>query len=189
MIRSIFIRFTKMLVSSVVMSSIACVLCDSGVLAYGTWQGNAILSALPIIYIIWNFKSLSSCYFELSGDKTYYVINLIATAGFVLTSICSFLWLPRVSYSWLFLVTGLGSFLNFVVHSNTAILSFHVILTVSVFLAPIGLGWVKLAVQEEEELLKRAPGILEVNPLEQKKKTSEVQTDEIKKTKEKNSVS
>ena len=189
MIRNIFTRFAKMLVGSVIMSSVACTLCVCGVLMYDTWQRNAVLTALPIIYIIWNFKSLSSCYFELRDDKKYYVINLIATAAFSLTSICSFLLLPRVSYSWLFLVTGLGSFLNFVVRAKVAILSFHAILTISIFLAPIGLGWIKMKEREEEELLERAPGILEVNPLEQKRDSTEVQTNEIQKTKEKDSLS
>ena len=189
MIRNIFTRFAKMLVGSVVMSSVACALCVCGVLMYDTWQRNAVLTALPIIYIIWNFKSLSSCYFEMHGDKKYYVINLIATAAFSLTSIFSFLFLPRTSYSWLFLVTGLGSFLNFVVRAQIAILSFHAIMNISIFLAPIGLGWVKIKAMERRELREMAPGILEVNPLEQKRKSTEVQTNEIQKTKEKDSLS
>lgn len=178
-----------MLVGSVVMSSVVCILCVCGVLTYDTWQRNAVLTALPIIYIIWNFKSLSSCYFKMRGDKKYYVINLIATVAFSLTSICSFLLLPRVSYSWIFLVTGLGSFLNFVVRARIAILSFHAIMITSIFLAPIGLSWVKMAIKEEKELRERAPGILEVNPLEQKRDSTEVQTNEIQKTKEKDSMS
>ncbi len=177
--KNICIRFVEMFIGSVVMSSVACTLCACGVLMYDTWQRNAVLTALPIIYIIWNFKSLSSCYVELRDNKKYYVINLIATAAFFLTSICSFLLLPRVSYSWLFLVTGLGSFLNFVVRAKIAILSFHAILTISIFLAPIGLGWVKIEAREREELWERAPGILEVNPLEQKRESTEVQTNEI----------
>ena len=39
------------------------------------------------------------------------------------------------------------------------------------------------------ELREKATGILEVNPLEQKRKSTEVQTNEIQKTKEKDSVS
>ena len=187
--RLLFIRFFEMLFGSVILSSIVCFFCIKGIIPGEGLLRNGILTALPIIYIIWNFKSLSSCYFELCDDKKYYVINLIATASFFLTSICSFLLLPRVSYSWLFLVTGLGSFLNFVVRAQIAILSFHAILTISIFLAPIGLGWVKIKAKEEEELRERAPGILEVNPLEQKTKSTEVQTNEIQKTKEKDSLS
>lgn len=58
----------------------------------------------------------------------------------------------------------------------------------SIFLAPIGLWWIKVKAREAEELLERAPGILEVNPLEQKKDSMEVSTNEDKEKKEENSL-
>lgn len=58
----------------------------------------------------------------------------------------------------------------------------------SIFLAPIGLGWIKMKAKEEKELLERAPGILEINPLEQKRDNTEVFTNENKEKKEENSL-
>lgn len=178
-----------MFTGSVVMSSTVCTLCVCGVLMYDTWQRNAVLTALPIIYIIWNYRSLRICYLEMLDDKKYYITNLFATGAFIVVSMLAFILLPREGYSWLFLVTGLGSFLNFAVRAKIAISAFHTILTISIFLAPIGLGWVKIKAMERRELREMAPGILEVNPLEQKRNSTEVQTNEIQKTKEKDSLS
>ena len=95
----------------------------------------------------------------------------------------------RKAYSWLFLVTYLFGFSNIGLSSLSSILLFHIVLFISIFLAPIGLGWVKIKAMERRELREMAPGILEVNPLEQKRDSTEVQTNEIQKTKEKDSLS
>ncbi len=184
--KNICIRFVEMFIGSVVMSSIVCFICVFGLLTADSWTRNATLTALPIIYIVWNFRILRRCYFEMFDDKQYYITNLFATGAFIAISMFAFILLPRKSYSWLFLVTGLGSFLNVNIPSTIAILTFHSILFVSIFLAPIGLGWIKMKAKEEEELLERIPGILEINPLEQSHGNTEVSTNENKEKEEKN---
>ena len=186
--KGIYSRFIKMFIGSVAMSSTVCLVCVLGLLTVGSWQRNSVLTALPIIYIIWNFRALRGCYIEMFDDKKYYATNLFATGAFVVVSVLAFILLPREGYSWLFLVTGLGSFLNFAVRAKIAISAFHAILTISIFLAPIGLGWIKMKEKEEKELLERAPGLLAVNPLEQKRDNTEVFTNENKEKKEKNSL-
>lgn len=178
-----------MLIASIMMSSIVCLACVLSLLLNDTWQRNAVLTALAIIYLTWNFRELRKNYLKMHNDKKYYIVNIIVTAGFILLSVISFLVLPRAVYSWLFLVTGLGSFLAVRVPAVVALPAFYIILFTSIFIAPIGLGWVKIKAMERRELREMAPGILEVNPLEQKRDSTEVQTNEIQKTKEKDSLS
>ncbi len=184
--KRIYLRFIEMFVGSVVMSSIVCLMCVLSLLTADSGTRNITLTLLPIIYIIWNFTKLRSCYFELFDENRYYITNLFATGAFIVMSIFAFVLLPRKGYSWLFLVTGLGSFLNVKIPASIAISAFHIILIISIFLAPIGLGWIKIKAKEEQELLEMVPGILEVNPSEPGHTNTEVFANEENEKKEEN---
>lgn len=186
----IFDRIVESVVVSVVMSAFICLLCVTGAMPVGSLQRDIALVLLPLAYIIWNFRTLRKCYIIIDGDtKLFYVSNLCTAVIFCGISMIAFVMLPRKAYSWFFLVTYLMRFTEIGITSPISIILFHVILTISIFLAPIGLGWVKIKAMERRELREMAPGILEVNPLEQKRDSTEVQTNEIQKTKEKDSLS
>ena len=165
----LLIRLVELLIGSIIMSSVVCFFCDQGIIPTEGLLRDGTLTALPIIYILWNVYSLRRCYVVLGGEKSYYIINAIATVVFVAASLFAYKFYRGEIYSWFFLTTGLGSFLNISVSGIKSILAFHCLLSASIFLAPIGLGWVKMAIEEEEELMEVAPGFLEVNPLEPKK--------------------
>ena len=193
----VIIRIAEMFVGSVIMSVAVCILCISGAMPVESMQRIVALTILPIIYILWNFIHLRRCYLGIRDKVQYYTLNLVATGAFAIVSIATYITasmiissiMLRKAYSWLFLVTYLFRFSNIGLSSLSSILLFHIVLFISIFLAPIGLSWIKLKEKEEEELREMAPGILEVNPLEQKRNSTEVQTNEIQKTKEKDSLS
>lgn len=172
----LFIRLAEILIVSVILSTGVCLMCVGGCLPINSVRRNIVLNLLPIAYIIWNFISLRRCYIVLCNDRKYYLSNLVATLVFVGTSIVAFIILPRKLYSWIFLITGLGSFLNVKVPAAIAIFLFHTIVFISIFLAPVGFGWIKEKELEKEEFISRMPGMLEVNPLESKSE-NKVETD------------
>ena len=109
----------------------------------------------------------------------YFIANIIAVIIYASLSCGLYLGADYISnellkkaYSWIFLTTYFMQFTRLGILPILSIGIFHVILLISVFVAPIGLGWIKQAKLESEiemeELLERVPGRLEVNPLEDK---------------------
>ena len=182
-------RLVEMLLGCMVPSVFICLLCVTGPMPVGSTQRDVTLIGAPVAFIVWNIYNLRWCYKALGGKDLYYYVNICGYGAFAIINICSYIILPTDAYTWIFVITRLGRYSSLGITSPMAITLFHIILFISIFLAPIGLGWIKMKIKEEEELREMAPGILEVNPLEQKRDSTEVQTNEIQKTKEKDSLS
>jgi len=182
-------RMIEMLLGCIVPSVFICLLCVSGLMPVGSTQRDVTLICAPVAFIVWNIYNLRWCYKGLGGKSLYYYANICGYGAFAIINICSYIILPTDAYTWIFVITRFARYSSLGITSPVAITLFHIILFTSIFLAPIGLSWVKMAIKEEKELRERAPGILEANPLEQKRDSTEVQTNEIQKTKEKDSMS
>ncbi len=194
--KAIIDRTIEMFLDSVVMSAFICLLCITGPMPVGSLQRSFALTALPFIYIIRNFFRLRKCYLIMSNEKSFFIANLCSvtiyatvsviayiTAGIILSSITL-----RKVYSWIFLVTYFLGFSNFGISSIVSIILCHIILFISVFLAPIGRRWIHEKRREKKEFISRMPGRLEVNPLEPKSE-NKVETDGKKEEPQKNNLS
>ena len=182
-------RMIEMLIGCIVPSVFICLLCVTGPMPVGSIQRDITLIGAPAAFIAWNIYKLRWCYKGLGGKDLYYYANICGYSAFAIINICSYIVLPADAYTWIFVITRFARYSSLGITSPVAITLFHIILFISIFLAPIGLGWVKIKAMERRELREMAPGILEVNPLEQKRESTEVQTNEIQKTKEKDSLS
>ena len=178
-----------MLLGCVLPSVFICALCVSGPMPVGSIQRDITLISAPVAFIVWNIIMLRQYYIAFAGNSAYYITNICAYAVFAIVNLCAYTFLPTDAYTWIFVITRFGRYTNLGITSPGGITLFHCIVFASIFLAPIGLGWIKMKAKEEEELLERAPGILKVNPLEQKRDSMEVSTNENKEKKEKNSLS
>lgn len=182
-------RMIEMLLGCIVPSVFICLLCVSGLMPVGSTQRDVTLIGAPVAFFVWNIYKLRLCYKGLGGKSLYYYANICGYGVFALINFCAYQLLPTDAYTWIFVITRFARYSSLGITSPVGITIFHCVLFISIFLAPIGLGWVKIKAIERRELRKTAPGILTVNPLEQKRKSTEVQTNEIQKTKEKDSLS
>lgn len=162
-------RMLEMLLGCIVPSVFICLLCVSGPMPVGSIQRDVTLISAPVLFLIWNIRALRRYYKKLGGKKLYYYSNLCGYGAFALINLLSYMFLPTDAYTWLFVITKLGRYTSLGITAPVAISLFNCSLFFSVFLAPIGLGWVKVEAREIRELRKRAPGVLNVNPLEPKK--------------------
>ena len=107
--------------------------------------------------------SLRRHYFYLHNKNKFYKVNLRANVIFALISVLAYMSGFKKPYSWLFLATALFRFSNIGITSIASILLFHTVLVISVFIAPIGMGWLEERIKEMEELEDIAPGFLEID--------------------------
>lgn len=179
-----FHRMLEMLFGCIIPSVFICVLCVSGPMPVGSIQRDVALIGAPILFLIWNIRVLRRCYKGLGGKSLYYYSNLYGYGVFALVNMFAYIFLPTDAYTWIFVITRFGRYADLGITSPVAIFIFHFLLFASIFLAPIGLGWVKIKAREEE-LRERAPGFLEVNPLEKDWEISKENKEESQKISEK----
>ena len=173
-------RLGEMLTASIVMSALVCTLCVSGPMPVGSTQRDVTLAVLPAIYIVWNIVMLRRCYCILRSNEVYYIVNLCANSLLALVSICALFTFPRRLYSWAFLVTYFAGFLNVGISALVSVSLFHIIMLASIFLAPIGMGWVLEKEAEERQYIEKMPPMLEINPVEQDSDNTKVPENENK---------
>lgn len=150
-------RLREMMTGSLIMSVVVCIFCISGPMPVGSVQRDITLAILPVIYIIWNVFMLRRSYKKIKKIKSYYVISLCATAAFVFISVIAFFTFPRKFYSWFFLVTCLAGFSNVKLLIKLSLPMFYIVIFASVFLAPIGMGWVKRKAEEKKLYIEKMP--------------------------------
>ncbi len=175
-----FYRVIEMLLGCILPSVFICVLCVSGPMPVGSIQRDITLIGAPVAFIAWNIIMLRRCYVAFKGSKIYYIVNIYAYAVFLIVNLCAYIFFPTDAYTWIFVITRLGRYSRLGITSPIAIILFHIAIIKSIFLAPIGLGWIKMKVKEEEELLARAPKRLDVNQLEKHRNNTEVPSNENK---------
>ena len=167
-------RLGELLAGCVIMSAFICALCVSGPMPVGSIQRDVALALLPVIYVVWNVVMLRRCYRILCRIKIYYIVNSCAGLFFALISICAFFTIPRALYSWMFLATYLAGFSNIGIQPFLSVILFHSVITASIFVAPVGMGWVKKMEEEERQYIENMPPMLEINTVEQSAENTEV---------------
>ena len=181
-------RTVEMLLGCILLSVVICILCISGAMPNGSRQRDFTLIFAPVIFMAWNVIRLRECYLDLGGKTLYYTSNIIALSVFALVELCVYVFMHMDIYTWLFVTTRFLRYTELGVSSVVGITLFNIILFLSIFLAPIGLGWIKVKIAEQKALESLAPGVLKVNPLENKRDENEV-ADKNATEKEENSMS
>ena len=105
---------------------------------------------------------LRRCYAFLVNKKCYYIVNCVAYAVFVIINAGAYFLLPTDGYTWIFVVTKFLRYSNLGVSTPVGIALFHTVIVVSVFIAPIGMGWIKRRDTEAREYIDNMPPPLEI---------------------------
>lgn len=173
-------RFVETLVWCVLISTVISFLCVSGAMPIASLQRDVALCICPIVFIAINVKKMRNCYYEIKNTALYYTINLCAYAIFSVLNLSSYVFFSREAYTWCFLITGFARFSRLEVATKISIMMFHCINLASIFLAPIGMGWVLEKEAEERQYIEKMPPMLEINTAEQDSDNTEVPENENK---------
>lgn len=175
-----FLRVVEMLLGCILPSVFICALCVSGPMPVGSIQRDITLIGAPVAFIAWNIIMLRRCYVAFRGARNYYIVNICAYAVFATVNLCAYIFLPIDAYTWIFVITRFGRYGNLGITSPIAIAMFHCINFASIFLAPIGMGWVLEKEAEERQYIEKMPPMLEINTAEQDSDNTEVPENENK---------
>lgn len=163
---AIFYRVVEMLFGSVIMSAVVCYLCVSTpYMPVESIQRDITLIILPIIYIIWNVFRLRGFFVVVAEKKIYYIVNLCATALFMIISVISYNFIPEELYSWLFLVTYLGGFANLGISGQMSLILFYAVIMVTIILSVINMGWVQEELEDINDSFENLPPVMDVTPV------------------------
>ena len=141
----------------------------------GSLQRDITLIFAPIVFIIINFCFLRSCYAAVEGARVYYAANILSCLIFAFINIGAYKFLSADLHTWLFVITRFGRYVYIGINSLKAVFIFYCIVGVSVFLAPIGLGWIK---REKEEKIREKADVYEINRLGENYDNTEVAVNE-----------
>lgn len=146
-------RIKEMFIECVVLSILVSLLSVSGWMPSGSVQRDIALIAAPVFFMVWNVMMLRRYYSVMRGKKSYYIVNMWACVIFAIINISVFISCPREFYVWLFSITGFIRYSNLNVSAWKSIALFHIIIVASIFLAPIGMGWVKKKAEEKKRYI------------------------------------
>lgn len=181
-------RFAEIFFYSVALSALVSLLCVMDILPDRSKELVVGLYAAVIVFLIINIIKFRLSYCVLKSYKKYLIVNVCAYGLFMLATVIAYKLFSPALYTWIFAITKAGRYTNFRLATVYSAAILHFIMLVVMFISPIGLGWVKEKKREKEEFIARMPGMLEVNPLEQKPK-KEVEANDVQKETEENSVS
>lgn len=157
-----------MLIGCIFLSVLVSLLSISGWMPSGSIQRDLALIATPIIFMVWNVLVLRGCYSAMRGKKSYFIVNIWAYVIFAIINLSIFVFCSRTFYVWLFSITGFMRYSNLNISAPVSIALFHIILIASIFLAPIGMKWVKKREEEKMRYIEKMPPMLVI---EQENKT------------------
>lgn len=157
-------RALEMLAWCIGMSVVICALCVSGPMPVGSLQRDIALIVAPVGFIVWNIVTLRVCYEGRHARDSYYIINLCAYAIFALVSAGVYFFFHTDVYTWLFVITRFARYSNLDISSPVAIGLFHIILILSIFLAPSGMEWVREKEEKRQREMANIPPVMEITP-------------------------
>ncbi len=172
----------------VALSSLVTFLYESGFMPRGKESFLVELCIGVVFYIAFNIKMMRKIYFLVRKKAIYYVINFGAYFVFVLINMLAYAICSNYIFAWLFAITKFIRYTNLGLTRPESICVFHMIMAIAILCAPIGMGWLYEMDERNAVDRKSLPGILEVNPLENKQ-GEETLKNESKEEKEKNSLS
>lgn len=136
--KTIFRRFGEFAFLEVVLSVMITVFSVAGILE----SQNSVLHstvACVAIYLIVSIYRLRICFYELENPRAYYICNLTAYGIFTVINVISYLLLNNNLYTWFFAVTKFARYAHIGFTTATSIEAFHIIMLVSILLAPMGI--------------------------------------------------
>ena len=181
-------RTVHLLGGCVLISAILALLCTIGVLPDGSGMLFVGMLSGLVIYVTYNVKMMRRVYFMVRAKRMYYLINLSAYFVFGIINLCSYKIFSSYVFAWLFSLTKVARYTNLNLSIPYAVAVFHILMTIAMLLAPLGMEWIYEHDERNAVDERRIPGMLEVNPLEQKPK-QEVETDGKKEETQKNNLS
>ena len=179
-------RVIHLVLGCVVISSLIAILCITGIFPDGSGILLGGMSAGVVLYIFFNVKMMRRVFFLVRKRRLYYVINFGAYFVFGLINLCVYKLCSNYVFAWLFAITKFLRYTNLSLSIPSAVTVFHFIMTLAALCAPVGMEW--MYEMDERNAVGKIPGILEVNPLEQKT-DKEVEINEIQKETETNTLS
>ena len=100
------------------------------------------LSLGAFLYWILNVFMLRRCYFDLKDKSLYYLVNYASYAAFIFFGICIYYIGNKEVYAWLFSITKFARYSGYGISTFTSAMIFHTIMLITIYLSPIGMGWV-----------------------------------------------
>ena len=189
MILELIIRRTMHLLGGcVLISAILALLCILGALPDGSGMLFTGMLLGLAVYIAYNVKMMRRVYFLVRAKRIYFLINLSAHFVFGLINLCTYKIFSSYVFAWLFALTKVARYTNLNLSTPCAVTVFHALMTIAMLLAPMGMEWMYEYEERNAVDKSKIPGRLEVNPLEQKP-DKEVETNEIQKETEENTLS
>ena len=131
-------RFFELLLVCVAISAVITLLGVFGLLTtrnrifFGTLAGT-------IAFICINISMLRNCYFDLQGDRIYFLANISAYLIFAILSFAICFLCSNVVYAWLFSITKFARFTKAGLETHYSALIFHFIGFMTIFFSPIGM--------------------------------------------------
>ncbi len=131
-------RVLELLLSAVILSASIVALNALGILRDKVLA--VIITAVFQGAFVWiNLQQMRICYCNLNDKKLYYTLNLLSYFIFVILTYLAYFLMTKMTFLWIFSLTVLFAYFN--VNMPIAILMFHLIGIVCIFIAPLGLSW------------------------------------------------
>lgn len=148
--RIIVRRFLELFFVNTAISAILTLLNIGKVLA---GQNSVILGMFVGIaaFVTVNFRMLRHCYFDLRDSFLYYITNIAAYLLFAMLSALVYLVFSSEIYTWLFAMTKFLKYTNIALSVPYSAAVFHLIGFLVIFIAPIGMGWIFLYDDDDDE--------------------------------------
>lgn len=142
-------RFMEIAGSCVLLSSVISFLCKCNALPDGSGELVIGLYIAMAIFIVINIWMMRGCYYELKDTKVYFIVNYSAYIVFGLITILVYNLFSTEVYTWFFAITKFARYTNLYLPTVYSAAVFHTVIGIAIFLAPIGMSWVHISVEEK----------------------------------------
>lgn len=143
-------RFVELMIISTVLSVIAVILNITGAVKVEIALFFVLL-LFSLLFMCLNIKQMRLCYFDLMDRTVHYVSNIVAYLLFAAVGYAVYFLGSSEVYSWMFAITKFAKYSSLGLDTPISALIFHAVGIISILVAPIGMRWVFLYGNENEE--------------------------------------
>ena len=166
-------RFLEIVVSCVLLSSVISFLCKCNALPDGSRELVIGLYITAVLFVGINIWMMRGCYYELRDTKVYFIVNYSAYIVFGLITILAYKLFTAELYTWFFAITKFARYTNLYLNTVYSAMVFHVVMVITIFLAPIGMSWVHIRAEEKYVEEGMLPPIMDEEKVEAANKVLE----------------
>ena len=174
-------RTLHLLLGCIAISAVLALLCIWGYLPDASGKLLAGMCVGLVLYIAFNVKMMRRVYFLVRTKKIYFLVNLSAYFIFGLVNLCAYKLCSSYVFAWLFVLAKTFRYTNLGLSIPDAVVVFHIIMTLAMIFAPVGMEWLYEMDERGAVDKKSIPGVLAVNPLENKTTVNKEDVHENKK--------